>query len=174
MWHYRGLTGAGEAPGCLGKYSGRLLVLGGARCVWEDYSEAIKEPIKADVMMVNDVGMYAQKPFQHWVSLHPDHMTLWKTLLKNHNQTVNCMTHTQKNHRDHVSWNINNFGLYSGLFAAQVGLGLGYQEIILCGVPMDGTGRFFDPPWYNNVRAGNDATADSTPPRGCVGICLVT
>ena len=34
----------------------------------------------------------------------------------------------------------------SGLGAVYVGLGMGYDEIILCGIPMDGSGHYFDPP----------------------------
>lgn len=160
MWSHRGITGGDQAPKCLGKYSGRLIVLGGARCVWDDYGEAEKLGIKADLMVVNDIGLYLQKPFQHWVSLHPDHLVLWRKLKSQHGETVNCLSHSNKLHHEHViNWHIHNAGGYSGLFAAQVALALGYEQIILCGVPQDNSGRFFDPPWVKDLTHGSDMTS---------------
>ena len=42
-------------------------------------------------------------------------------------------------------WDID-FGGSSGLFACLVGLGMGYDEIVLAGIPMDDSGHFYDPP----------------------------
>jgi hypothetical protein len=166
MWSYRGIAGNGPAPAYLAKYAGRLVVLGGARCVWADYLElkaataGLGAAARADLMVVNDIGVYCQLPFQHWLSLHPENLVLWRDLKRRHNEPMNCTLHTNKpNHAGMVCWSINDYGLYSGLFAAQVGVCLGYEEIILCGVPQDQSGRFFDPPWVTGLRHGIDRNA---------------
>lgn len=157
MWQYRGIEGGGQPPKCLGKYTGRLIVLGGARCVWADYSEYKQRGLRADIMAVNDVGVYCEMPIQHWVSLHPDNLILWRKLLHNHARDFSGMMHTNSHHYENmIDWHMNNIGAYSGLFAAQVGICLGYQEIILCGVPQDDSGRFFDPPWVKGLTHGTD------------------
>lgn len=45
----------------------------------------------------------------------------------------------------HIWCFANNRGSTS-LFAVKCGLLMGYSEIVLCGIPYDGSGRFFDPP----------------------------
>jgi hypothetical protein len=68
--------------------------------------------------------------------------------------------HANKMHIEHIiDWNMHNIGAYSGLFAAQVGICLGYEQIILCGVPQDNSGRFFDPPWVKGLTHGTDMPA---------------
>lgn len=162
MWVYRGIRGRGQPPQYLGKYSGRLIVLGGARCVWDDFLEVKAENVTADLMAVNDIGMYCQIRFQHWVSMHADHLQLWRSLLHGHAVDFTGLLHSNKPSQGRwpiFDWGIQNPGAYSGLFAAQVGLCLGYEEIILCGVPQDDSGRFFDPPWIKGLTHGTDETS---------------
>lgn len=130
--------------------------------MWADYIEVREQGIKSDIMAVNDVGMYCQIPLQHWVSHHTANLVLWRKLLHNHAMDFNGLMHANDNkgQADHViDWHMNNPGAYSGLFAAQVGLCLGYQQIILCGVPQDDSGRFFDPPWVTKLTHGSDQTS---------------
>lgn len=163
MWGCRGIRGGGQPPKHLGKYSGRLIVLGGARCVWDDLLEVKKQGVKADLMAVNDVGMYCQLPLQHWVSMHAGNLVLWRKLLHEHAVDFHGLLHTN-NAKSQTGqglneWQIYDPGAYSGLFAAQVALCLGYEQIILCGVPQDDSGRFFDPPWVKGLTHGSDNTS---------------
>lgn len=43
-------------------------------------------------------------------------------------------------------WNMQSAGGTSGLFAVKIALALGSSKIIICGIPMDGSGHYFDPP----------------------------
>lgn len=54
--------------------------------------------------------------------------------------------HTQKiGNSQMVVWPWPGFGT-SGFNAVLTGLGLGYEEIILAGIPLDDSGHYFDPP----------------------------
>src|SRR5690348_2859640 len=108
---YRGITGSGREPSLLGKFEGKsVAVMGGGRCVWDDYTALAASGFKGDIMCVNDIGMYLQKPFQHWVSLHPDHMKVWKQLLDDHGVSVaEIATHTSRNDKPpHMGWQISD------------------------------------------------------------------
>lgn len=125
--------------------SGRLLVVGSSRHVWEDVE---KVRGTGDVMCVNDMIMHYPEQVHHaysndnqwlpkWVNARrPRYLMDWdKPQMHSCNQGSG-ITH----------WPFPGHGT-SGLGAVYVGLGMGYDEIILCGVPMDGTGHYFDPPW---------------------------
>lgn len=149
MWEYRGIKGGGQPPSYLGKYHGNLIILGGARCVWSDFQKLKDTGYAAQVMAVNDVGMYFDQSLDHWVSMHANFLSLWAQLRKGHSLMGHeCLTHTREPYPGiRVAWDLQPYGFESGLFAAQVGLCLGYEQIVLCGVPQDGSGHFYDPPW---------------------------
>jgi len=161
-WTYRGITGNGKTPTCLGKFEGKTLaVMGGGRCVWDDFTALAAQGFSGHIMCVNDIGMYLQKPFHHWVSLHPDYLIVWKKLLDDHGVSVaEIATHTYREDRPpHTGWRLGNRAAFSGLFAAQVGVCLGYDEVVLCGIPADDSGRFFDPPWAKGNHDSHHAKA---------------
>lgn len=149
MWEFRGIRGGGGAPSYLGKFKGNLIIIGGARCVWDDYQKLRDTGFDDSVMAVNEVGCFFDRPLNHWVSMHANYLTHWVALRKGHSMMGHeCLTHTREPYPGiRVVWDIQNYGPFSGLFAAQVAVALGYEKIVLCGVPQDGSGRFFDPPW---------------------------
>ena len=149
MWEFRGIRGSGDAPSYLGKFSGNLIIIGGARCVWYDYIKLEETGFSGSVMAVNDVGMYFDKPLNHWVSMHASYLVQWASLRKGHSMMGHeCLTHTREASPGiRAHWDIQPYGWTSGTFAMQVAVALGYDRIVLCGIPQDGTGRFFDPPW---------------------------
>jgi len=59
--------------------------------------------------------------------------------------------HTTNNDQTGLGQNIELWdwqgGGTSGLGACRVGLMLGYDDITLCGIPIDNSGHFFDPSW---------------------------
>jgi hypothetical protein len=149
MWEHRGIKGSGDAPSYLGKFKGNLIIIGGARCVWDDYTKLTKSGFQGSVMAVNDIGLYFDKMLNHWVSMHANYLVQWVALRRGHSMLGHeCLTHTREPHAGiRVAWDIQPYGWTSGTFAAQVAIALGYESIVLCGVPQDGMGRFFDPPW---------------------------
>lgn len=145
---WQALGGRGEIPSRLGRFSGPLLILGGGRTVWGDFEKV--RPWKGEIMAVNDVGSVLHDRIRHWVTLHPEYMPGWRHYREKHlyGQGVAAMTHSHKSRPGiDTTWQVENVGGTSGLFAAFVGLMLGYSEIVLAGIPMTNDGHYFDPPW---------------------------
>jgi hypothetical protein len=74
VWEYRGIKGGADPPACLGRYRGNLIIIGGAKCVWDDYERLRAGGFDGSVMAVNDVGMYYDRPLNHWVSIHAGYL----------------------------------------------------------------------------------------------------
>lgn len=158
LWH--ALGGRGEIPSRAGRFSGPLLIMGGGRVaigngkyetVWDDFAKV--RPWKGEIMCVNDVGMHLHDRVRHWVTLHPEYMPGWMQFRRGHlyGSGDTPMTHSQKDKPGvDVVWPISNVGGTSGLFACFIALLLGYNEIVLAGIPMTGSGHYFDPPWYGS------------------------
>jgi len=128
-----------------------LLILGGGSTVWEDYAKV--RPWPGEIMAINDVGQYLHDPLRHWVSFHPEYFPGWRAFRAGHlyGAGYDLTCHAQK-HREGVDvvWGVQNAGGSSGLFGVLIGLMLGYERIVLAGIPMDNTRHFFDPPWYGH------------------------
>lgn len=143
------LGGRGEAPARSGRHSGPLLIMGGGRSLWANV--AAVEPWPGERMAINDVGQHYQGVLRHWVTLHPEYLPGWRFYRQRHcygEGTIPlCHSHRAREGVD-VEWHLDNVGGTSGLFACFVGLMLGYERIVLAGVPMTNDGHYFDPPHY--------------------------
>lgn len=118
-----------------------LIVLGSGRCVWDDISRV---NIKADYMAVNDVGMHFPGFLNHWYSNDVEMLRRWASA-RRPGYNLNFETHSCNpgvKHHHHLTGNGT-----SSLNAVVVGKRLGYEKIILCGIPLDDSGHYFDPPW---------------------------
>jgi hypothetical protein len=148
---WQALGGSGSPPAALGRSRGPLLILGGGATVWEDFGRV--RPWGGEIMAVNDVGAYVHEPIRHWVTLHPEFMPGWRYFRRKHlygaGYSLTCHAPKPGVEIDQV-WHIENRGGSSGLFGCFVGLMLGYDPIVLAGVPMDNSRHFFDPPWYGH------------------------
>lgn len=162
IWESNGIRGRGEkAPGCAGNFKGTAVVLGSARCIWDDCAKI--DFTKVEVIAINNMIMHHKGRVHHGISLHPEEPPLWRQLRwTNQCEESHVITHSHRlpenndnlppqefktRHGLDYLWEIEGGrGGSSGLFAAMVGLALGYDKIILAGVPIDGTGHFFDPP----------------------------
>lgn len=166
MWECNGITGEGETPPHVAnKYTGILLIMGGAECVWKDLQEVAalfdtqfglkwKDDLPVDYMATNDIGAYWHGRLTHWVTLHPRYMSGWREFRNGHGygNNIGVETHSMNSaHGIDNVWKIANVGGSSGLFGCKVALALGYQKIILTGAPMDNSRHFFDAPWYGGV-----------------------
>jgi hypothetical protein len=135
--------------------SGRVAV-GGEKVyetVWDDYAKV--KPWRGEIMCVNDVGQHLHDRVRHWVTLHAEYMPGWMQFRKGHlyGSGDSPQTHGHKSKPGvDVVWDIPaGIAGTSGLFACFVGLLLGYNEITLAGIPMSGSGHYFDPFWYELV-----------------------
>jgi hypothetical protein len=166
-----------SAPGVANSFSGRLVVCGSARCLWDDLAIAKIETSfldGADFMAIKQVGMYLPQDMKprHWAGCHGERFQ-WLVPLRRdgyyfrgrngerqvHPQKLGIMVHADKLWPmvDHA-WPGPLTGT-SSLFGVRVGLALGYEEVLLCGVPLDDSGRFYDAPWDKGVDL-NVATMD--------------
>lgn len=139
-------------PDCAGTKAGKLVIVGGAREVWEDLSNL--NVWQADVMCINDIGMHMPHRYQHWFSLHGDQLPVWAVCRRfryqKHEPDLHTTIGSPGNNYNYpqgkmYKWPWPGHGS-SGLNAAYTGLGLGYNDIVLAGVPYAGWGHYFDPP----------------------------
>lgn len=146
-------------PAIAGKCGGHLVIIGSGQCTWEDTARAFKlfenAGVKPNIMAINVAFLGLEWLFRndkidinHFVSLHKEYLTLRDIYVKGR-----CKTHCTSSGPfvDYV-WQYHGGGS-SGLFALKVGLLLGYSKIVICGIPVDDTPRFYDPPWVG-IRSG--------------------
>lgn len=134
-------------------YRPRVLVLGGANCVFEDQQKAQKLFTPDVVIAVNDVGSVVLG-IHHWATMHPEKMKYWMDARKSNFPDAPdlCLWTARHKSRKNASfeWNeINSRGGGSGLLGARVAKFLGSYQIVLAGIPMvTEEAHFFNPkPW---------------------------
>lgn len=147
-----------DIPEIAGKYSGRLLVVAGGRCVWDDIQKlGLAIPCKhggkaiewdGDVMAVNDIGMHFPHPLTHWYSNDFPSLVNWRAARRPEFQRWNedIQLHSFMARRGGWKWPWPGHG-GSGLNSVYTALGLGYEEVVIAGMPSDDSGHYFDPPW---------------------------
>jgi len=151
MWKLNGVEGEGKEPPLANRFSGNLTIIGGGRSVWDDLDQF---SINGDVMVVNDIGCHYHQRIQHWVTLHPEYMPGWLHYRIGHcyGESVPPRTHSHKAHKDiQYHWNLPNVGGTSGLLACFIGLAMGYENIVLAGIPCDNSGHYFDKPSVKTI-----------------------
>lgn len=122
------------------------VVLGGARCVWEDLERlsALAEP---DVVVAtNDAGAHYRGPLHHWATLHYEKLPAWMAERESRNlpPAENVWVHDRAP-AAFQGRRLADWGGSSGLFAVRVALAAGCERVVLCGVPMEmEEAHFFD------------------------------
>ncbi len=155
MWTLNGITGRDESPPrCAGNFSGTAVVMGCGRTIWDDLAR-IKDLDRIGVIAINNMILHYKGRVHHGVSMHPEEPNLWRSLRPYYQgEESHVTTHGYRKHEkmglsecDYVWGNIEGAGGgTSGILAVMIGLALGYDEIILAGVPLDNDGHFYDPP----------------------------
>jgi hypothetical protein len=152
----------GELPKILGAKHGRLLIIGSSNGVWDDLRRYDRFHGQQDRMAVNDMMNYYPGQLQYGATLHTDKMPMWyfnQEFLRRKQKWPPMLVHShQLNPYVKYVWPLMRDGGTSGLFAVLVGLLMGYEEIILAGMPCDGSPRFFDPPVKNHQQFGQTET----------------
>lgn len=122
-------------------------VMGGANTLHADHvaAESLCSP---DVMIfTNHAGRDWPGQVEHYVTLHPELMQDWldARYFMSYPYPNNLWTSNKKNLPQGLKWNhVESWGGSSGLLAVTVALHLGYDKIILCGVPLDRQMRHYD------------------------------
>lgn len=137
---------------------GPVNVIGAGRSVWNDLAES-PYPL-APSIGVNVGGVFAPRML-HWVSMHKEFFR-WALPMQKYQRlspTSNMLkigngplegdpvTHAWK--KDAAGVDYVWFGEIvpdtSGCFAAMLAILFGFSPVVLCGVPLDDGGRFYDP-----------------------------
>lgn len=124
----------------------RVVIVGGAACVWQDLAAAEKLVDFDIVIAVNDAGAAFPGIVDYWVTLHPEHFPAWLKARADRGyapplHTVAHEGHSGIGRRNGIAtsmlWPYTWPGS-SGLFAVEFALKfLEARKIVLCGVPMD-------------------------------------
>lgn len=153
------------------------LVIGGAASVWSDLDalEAMVGRWRGTVFAVNDIackrdvrGRAWERRIDHFCTLHAEKMALWRRKRRelvlslgrspewDIYETWSC---AKRESIDHHFTGI--IGGSSGLYAVSVALHLGYERIVLAGIPMDATRNAFrDEERWKAHRRYTDAWVD--------------
>ena len=131
-------------------FSGNLIIAGSAECLFEDYEKARKlfdkDEEKYDIMAINFSGI-CFKGIVHLASLHADRIPAFLRAAQLDNDR-HIHTHTRLNNlvipevENDWTAEIPSTSGSSALFGVRVGLRIGYDKIILCGVPLTKGGGF--------------------------------
>lgn len=142
------------AKALLGCFLGRLIIVGGGRCVWNDL-ESIgfhHGTLKStDIMCINDIVMHFPGRVKHFFSNDctstPHWLSARRRILSKTYGAIKYV-HTCDKGADY-NWPWPGVGT-SALGAIYSGLAMGYESIVLCGIPLDDSGHYFDPPWIGS------------------------
>ena len=136
----------------LDKWCGKkLVVVCGGRCVWDDLASINvtgQNPNGFDIMTVNDITMHYDGKVKHVYSNDHRWLPKWiearRELISREYGGIQYV-HTCLTGARYV-WPWPGHGT-SALGAVYTGLAMGYDQIVLCGAPLDNSGHYFDPPW---------------------------
>lgn len=144
----------GERPAIAGTKSGNLIILGSALTVWSEFEKARQIDPKAELMAINlafcGLRYWVQRQLlvcHHWISLHPEFFAI-RHLYAGKRTTTHCFTNAPDKGVDYV-WPVSSEGS-SGLFATKVALLMGYEKIMLCGIPIKDAPHFHDMPGFRH------------------------
>ncbi len=130
-----------------------LLILSSGRCVWDDIAKVTPWIGNYDTIAINFMVIHWPHELTYAASLHFDLLP----------QLVKVRRYRKSLNRP-ITYGIKPFdgidfaGKFfdgdietSGMYAAGIGLHLGYDKIILAGIPFDDSGHFYDPPISSRV-----------------------
>ena len=137
----------------------RGIVLGSAPCLWDDL---IPVPLSNngewERIAVNGAGVLCGNPLHVWCSIHGPLLVEWieKRRALGRDMDFEAYGNFADNQEsgDVIRWNRPNGGGSSGLFTVLIAIELGFDKLILCGMPMDGEER---------ITSGGDIEPGLTP-----------
>lgn len=130
-----------------GVYRGPVRIVGSARCTWDDLTAA---PFPSSPLIaVNWTGIFLREAM-HWASLHREicqPILAARDAFTKPTGSDRILTHGWKKAAPGVDyvWFGDVAPDFSGCFATMLALTLGYSPIVLCGIPMDHSGHYYDP-----------------------------
>jgi len=134
-----------------------LLVIASGRCVWDDL-EIVFPMLKQtgfDSIAVNHMIIHYPYRLTYAASWHFDylHRAIQARIYRGLRNKPISYGPKEFEGVDNVQRFRGEVLTTSGMYAARVGLELGYEKIVLAGLPYDETGHFFDPPLDRKVKS---------------------
>ena len=160
-------TGGGGLPKIAGTYTGGLVVCGDAACVWDDLERfKCKSVINGgrvlkpgwQFLTVNKLVEVFPGDVEHCYSNSSRCLNLYVPARRDEYAREfggSLHKHSISTGVENV-WPFNGCGT-SGLGAVLTGIGLGYQRIVLCGLPLDDGPHNGEPPWRTTAFASSEA-----------------
>ena len=134
-------------------------VLGGANTLHEEFDRALSIVEPDTIIATNNAGRDFPTDLPHWVTLHTELMPGWMAERKamglpDAGQMWTSNTKTIPPEHAGLYNHVPSWDGSSGLLAITVALHLGYDRILLCGVPMDKLAAHYDDdkPWMDAPR----------------------
>ena len=160
-------------PKIAGSYIGHALVIcGDGANVWDDLEaygcrsnrgRGKVEKTGHHFMVVNKLGETFPGHIEHWYSNEAKLLADFVKARRNeYSKEFHGPAHTHSNHKGAKGhWPLGGHGT-SGLGACLVGVGLGYEQITLCGLPLDDGPHNGEPPWrhcrFESAEAASQVT----------------
>lgn len=119
------------------------VICGSAPCLLEDYKTAASQMKDAVVLVINEAGSII--PGQHLMTQHPEKADWFRQ--RSLNQEI--IVHTAKNRERAEQANVDVYWpdcvtlATSGGSAIAIALQMGFERILLCGMPMNGGDGYF-------------------------------
>ena len=129
-----------------------LVIVGCGRCVWDDLIKIKPLTLSPDIMLINRMGLIYPHRAHHFASVHPD---WYEPVIKYHRGAKDHWEPVQFHKPDMYQGYVPK-GPDSSLFGCWIGAHLGYEKIMLAGVPLDESGHFYDPPGYSKHKYLHD------------------
>ena len=143
--------------GFLGTRSGKIVVCGSGHTMWDDLERSGFIPTKwkqnFDIMAVNRAIMDIPSRIDFGYSNHMDMMFRWAqardvAYTQQDNKAGHILTlHSNREYTKTQRWPVPGAGT-STLNAVLIAILLGYDEIKVCGAPMDNGPHYYDAPWF--------------------------
>jgi hypothetical protein len=121
-----------------------IIICGSAGCLWADLEKAERMRLfeKAHVGCINETALYYPYFFDFWFSYHAEKFPGLRPYVKGSPKTVSMKQGPEVDEH----WALPNFDCSdSGLMATVISLQMGYNKIVLCGIPLDNTPKFYSP-----------------------------
>lgn len=137
-----------------GTRTGKVLVCGSGHTLWDDMSAAGFVPSKwkqnFDIIAVNRAVMDIPAPVDFVWSNHMDMMLPWvqgRDVAYKQKDKSSPSLHSNREYTRTTVWPFPGSGT-STLNAVMLAVALGYDDIKVCGAPMDNGPHYYDAPWF--------------------------
>lgn len=156
LWEYEGIKGDTSKPDLVGSKAGVAIICAGAKGVYEELEftkkllECLEPKLSYEILCVNEIGQFIHENVYAIVTAHPEWAASWlEWRSRPQRGSLNKpLIFSDSPHPEvDVLWSGLGYQVgTSGMLACLIAICMGYEKIILCGMPMN----FKTPHFFNN------------------------